>query len=114
MVSQVTVKKALPTITSPRKEGPTQGSPLSTQGNRKLIQNNDNVCLNLPDISHIEEIGRLKKELEEEKKKNAHLEVNLASQAKAIKSLELQLAKEKSELEFLKSKIATAIVRKVV
>jgi len=84
MSSSGPVKKALPTIVSPR-------SPLSSQD---------------------EEIAKLRKELEEEKKKNAHLEVNLASQTKIIKSLEVQLAKEKSELEFLKSKIATAIVRK--
>lgn len=32
LVSQVTAKKALPTINSPRREGPTQTNPLSSQG----------------------------------------------------------------------------------
>jgi phage shock protein A len=52
-----------------------------------------------------EEIARLKKELEEEKKKTAALEQSLASATKTTK----QLA---TELEYVKSKIATAVARK--
>jgi hypothetical protein len=56
-------------------------------------------------LAYQEEIARLKRELEEERKKSATLEQNLAASAKFIKQ-------QQSELEYVKSKIATAMARK--
>lgn len=54
---------------------------------------------------YLEEIAKLKKELEEERRKSAGLEASLANSTKVIKQLQ-------SELEYVKSKIATAVARK--